>query len=138
MTLAAIITFFNNYKYPILSVLVFVILGCFGGYGYYLYNSNNKLQKQVYILENELVEQQEYIQILNRNVQGINKAKESILYTLRKQDKDYKAFRETLYREIYKEKKSLEELSKKKTKLVENIINKATTKAVKDLEEIAK
>lgn len=94
-----------------------------------LTNEKVELQK---IVEN----QQKTIENLKINYEKIIAAKDELSKQLEENQKELDELKETLFRET-QGKKSLEELARKKTSLVEKQVNKATDKVLKCFETLS-
>lgn len=94
-----------------------------------LSNENHELQK---IVE----QQQKTIENLKINYEKIIVAKDQLNKQLEENQQELDKLKETLFRET-QGKKSLEELARKKTSLVEKKVNKATDKVLKCFETLS-
>lgn len=113
----------NRYVIGVITVLFF-LLSC---YTYYLYTSKKieSLQTQNENLSRQVEEQERRIEELTKNYEEVIKAKEQLSKEIDTIKEDLRKEEEKIYREM-DNKKSLEELAQKKSKLVENAINRAT------------
>jgi septal ring factor EnvC (AmiA/AmiB activator) len=132
---ALLATLYNN-RYVIAIVAVLGLLGSF--YTYHLYASAriDSLVRDNQELSHTIAEQQRQIDTLRVNYESIVKAKDDLFVEVEKIKADQRKEEERIYRENRK-KKSLEELATKKTRLVQNAVNKATKRAFECFETIS-
>lgn len=110
-----------------------------GGVGYYKYNKavREKLELLVTTQETRIKDQQAAITGLIEDYSKIVSARNKLNESLRESQESIKKLEDKLFREN-QGKSSLEELSRKKPGLVENIINSATKKTFDCLENVTK
>jgi len=124
----------NRYVIAIVTFLFLVL----SFYTYHLYASARieSLQRDNAELAKTISEQQRQIDTLRGNYESIVKAKDELYTEVQQIKEKQQAEEEKLYRER-KKKKSLEELAIKKSRLVQNAVNKATKKAFECFETIS-
>lgn len=131
-TIMSFVTSLLGNKYVLIGLFVVSSLL----YVNHLRTSNATLRNEKIKLEQTIVEQQEAVAALKRDIKQIVESNNIVAEEKTKLENEKKALDETLYREKQK-KKSLEELALKKTTLIEKLVNAATKKVFNCFEVIS-
>jgi len=126
------------YKNRYVIALFFVLMMLVSFYGYYTHASSRieSLERDNILLNNVIQQQQRQIEIIQKNYEQIVRAKDELFEEVEKIKQTQKNEEEKIFRENQK-KKSLEELAIKKSKLVQNAVNKATQRAFECFETLS-
>lgn len=123
-------------RYIIATFFVMMILVSF--YGYYMHASSRieSLERDNTYLNKVIQDQQRQIETIQKNYEEIVKAKDELFVEVENIKQQQKREEEKIFRENQK-KKSLEELAIKKSKLVQNAVNKATKRVFECFETLS-
>lgn len=124
-------------KFVIALAALFAVIFAFYAYREHATSKIDSLNRDNQQLQKTIEEQQKKIEIISQNYELIIKSRDELTKQIEQSQKDIDELREKLNRED-KGKKSLGELARKKPKLVENAINKATQKEIECFEILSR